>query len=70
MTSVDSGLLTLKLTSSAHVFTSGKSLVSTSLKVRVSLRLSAFDIISTTSETYLGGPDTITSSSFDVVLRG
>ena len=47
----DSGLSARKLTSSAHVYVSGNIRVSTSLNVRSSLSLSAFEIISATSET-------------------
>ena len=46
-----SGLVTLKLTSSAHVYVRGKSLVSISANVRVSRSLSAFSTISATSAT-------------------
>ena len=49
--SVDSGLLALKETSSAQVWTSGKTRASISLNVRFSRRLSALDIISATSDT-------------------
>ena len=47
----DSGDETLKLTSSAHVWISGKIRISTSLKVRSSRSLSAFAIVSDTIAT-------------------
>ena len=48
---VDSGLVTWKLTVSAHVFLSGNIRTSTSLKVLSSRSLSAFAIVSATMAT-------------------